>query len=139
MTFFNLKRGVPPFGLGRMGQKKFHPPPRVGQSEKSWEFVLSDGSVQNPAFSSNRQTPRGQGTRTQYGFTVKTRYTEDFDQKKALFSDFGPQVANNRPHGSPTKPRKCQILNAQPPKYPPQKKFRSTSNIFFVAKILRLH
>ena len=58
MTFFMFVRGGG-YGFGRRGQQKFHPPPRVGQPEKSWEFVLSDMSVQNLVFSSHHRTPTG--------------------------------------------------------------------------------
>ena len=59
MTFFLFQSRGAPFGVSRTGQKNFHPPPKVGQSEKSWEFVLSYTLVQNLTFSSHLRTPTG--------------------------------------------------------------------------------
>ena len=67
MTFFKFEKGVPPLGSGGWVKKKFHPPPRVGQPQKSWEFVLSDVSVQNPTFSSHLRTP----TESRYGHPIR--------------------------------------------------------------------
>ena len=90
-VFHILKGGCPPVGSAGGVKKYFTPPhPGLASPKKVGNLYFQTRSFK---FRHRRATvghPQGQCTHTQYRMLAQNRYTDDFDQKKALFSDFGP-------------------------------------------------
>ena len=89
-VFHFLKGGGAPVGSAGGVKKFFTPHPRSASPKKVGNLLFQIRSFKICHRRATFGHPQGQGTRTQYQILAQNRYTDDFDQKKALFSDLRP-------------------------------------------------